>query len=121
MANKVYFGFAIADSMLENCERIHRKVHTPESAKVRIAEAAHYGALVVCANPSHEATIKAMQERFGIEVEIPATPPKVALEPNDCLVVMGVRGLPRLTDRHEYTAEEVAGTTFSFSEYFVIS
>jgi hypothetical protein len=26
-----------------------------------------------------------------------------------------VRGLPRLEDRHEYTEEEVAGATFTFT------
>lgn len=37
----------------------------------------------------------------------------------DCEIVMGVRGLPRLTDRHEYTDEEIAEATFSFSIYTV--
>jgi hypothetical protein len=33
---------------------------------------------------------------------------------------MGVRGLPRLEGRHEYTEEEIAAATFSFSEYTVV-
>ncbi|MBU3924918.1 hypothetical protein KJ854_03200 [Patescibacteria group bacterium] len=35
------------------------------------------------------------------------------------MIVMSVRGLPRLTDRHEYTEEEVAKATFAFSVYNV--
>ena len=41
------------------------------------------------------------------------------LKSGDAVVVMGVRGLPRLTDRHEYTSEEVASASFTFSLYTV--
>lgn len=110
-----FFGFALADSMFEgNCE-ISRKTLTADEVRV-LAEA---GELVPCLNPSHAATIAAMQQRFGIAVTIPETPPRVALGTGDSVVVMGVRGLPRLTDRHEYTEEEIASATFSFSEYTV--
>jgi hypothetical protein len=74
---------------------------------------------VPCVNSSHTATIEAMTERFGIQFDIPKTPPIVNLQPGDVLVVMGVRGLPRLTDRHHYTAEEIAGASFKFSKYSV--
>lgn len=73
-----------------------------------------------CCNPSHAATIHAMQERFGINVEIPMTPPRVVLNAGDSVIVMGVRGLPRLTDRHEYTADEIEGAMFLFSMYTVV-
>ena len=71
-------------------------------------------------NPSHAATIAAMQSRYGIDVPIPATPPRVVLNQGDSVIVMGVRGLPRLTDRHEYTEEEIASATFTFSQYSVV-
>ena len=73
-----------------------------------------------CLNPSHQATIAAMRGRYGIDVPIPITPPQVVLSRGDSVVVMGVRGLPRLTDRHEYTDEEVARATFTFSRYDVL-
>ena len=60
-----------------------------------------------------------MRQRYGIEIEIPETPPRVSVSIGDSVVVMGVRGLPQLTDRHEYTEEEIAQATFSFSEYTV--
>ena len=47
--------------------------------------------------------------RFGIDVVIPEKPPIVSLHPGDSVIVMAVRGLPRLEGRHEYTPEEVAG------------
>lgn len=113
--NKVFFGFALADSMFAGDCDIHRKALTADEVKA-MAEA---GELTPCLNPSHKATIDAMRARFGIEVAIPETPPRVNVGSGDSVVVMGVRGLPRLTDRHEYTEDEIASATFSFAEYTV--
>ncbi len=112
--NKVYFGFALGDSMFSGEVTIRRQSLTAEQVKAEVAKG-----VVPCCNPSHEATIHAMTSRFGIEVEIPAEPPRVALEVGDAVIVMGVRGLPRMTTRHEYTAEEVAKATFQFAKYTV--
>ena len=39
----------------------------------------------------------------------------------DAVLVMGVRGLPRLEgDRHHYTEDEVAKATFKFTVYSVV-
>ena len=111
-----YFGFALADSMFAGDCNIERRILTAEDVK-KMAEA---GELTPCLNPSHQPTISAAKQRYGIEVEIPDTPPRVILEVGDSIVVMGVRGLPRLTDRHEYTEEEIASANFSFSVYTVI-
>ena len=112
-----FFGFAIADSMFEAASEIAREALCAEQVRDYIAR----GGVIPCLNPSHAATIAAMRERFGIEVKIPEKPPQVRLMPNDSLIVMGVRGLPRLTDRHEYTAEEIASATFTFSRYLVLA
>lgn len=112
-----FFGFALADSMFANYSGlIARKVISPDEVR----EMAEAGALTPCLNPSHSSTIDAMRRRYGIDVAIPATPPRVELHRGDAVVVMGVRGLPRLTDRHEYTEEEIASATFQFSEYTVL-
>jgi len=108
-----YFGFALADSMFAGDCSIVRRSLTLEQAKEFIAQG-----VIPCLNPSHTATVAVMRAH-GIEVEIPSTPPKVALQPGDDLIVMGVRGLPRLTDRHEYTKDEIEKATFSFSLYHV--
>lgn len=110
---RIFFGFALADSMFEGDCVVTRKV--VDAAFVRKKAAG----LIPCLNPSHQATIDAMRRRFSIEIAVPDAPPKVALSPGDAVIVMGVRGLPRLTDRHEYTAEEIAGASFSFSVYTV--
>jgi len=112
--SKVFFGFALADSMFLGDVTIKRQSLTPEEA----CEVIKAG-IVSCLNPSHQATIQAAKERYGIEVDIPQAPPQVQLGAGDSLVVMGVRGLPRLTDRHEYTSEEVAKAIFLFSKYTV--
>ena len=50
---------------------------------------------------------------------IPEAPSRVSLGSGDSVIVMGVRGLSRLTDRHEYTEEEIAKASFLFAEYRV--
>ncbi len=109
-----YFGFALADSMFSDDCVITRTALTVAAVKELVSQG-----VVPCLNPSHEATIKAMRQRFGIDVPIPEKPPQVNLGLGDRIVVMGVRGLPRLTDRHEYTYEEVAKATFAFSLYAI--
>jgi len=115
---KTYFGFAIADSMFPHSAEctIRRRELDADMVRAIVADD-----VISCLNPSHRATIAAMRERFGIDVPIPETPPRVELAVGDRMIVMGVRGLPRLTDRHEYTAEEIAGADFRFSEYSVIN
>ncbi|MBO7718320.1 hypothetical protein J6S37_02395 [Candidatus Saccharibacteria bacterium] len=111
---KRYFGFALADSMFQGDCVIRRRALSVEEVKAMEKE------LTPCLNPSHKAIIDAMHARFDIDVEIPEQPPRVSVGIGDSVVVMGVRGLPRLTDRHEYTEEEIAAATFSFSEYTVV-
>lgn len=111
-----YFGFALADSMFTGNCTIHRRPLTADEVRM-MAEA---GELTPCLNPSHQATINAMRQRYQIDLRIQEAPPKVEVGTGDALVVMGVRGLPRLTDRHEYTDTEIAAATFSFSEYTII-
>lgn len=110
---RTFFGFAIADGMFadDNCVIVRTPI-TPEGAKELID-----ADVIPCLNPSHKATIDAMRQRFGIDVSIPKEPPKVTLKPYDRLIVMSVRGLPRLTDRHEYTTEEISSAEFKFACY----
>lgn len=117
MAHKLYFGFALADSMFVGNPTIYRTSLSPKRA-VSLLQGTERE-LVSCINPSHVATIDAAKSRYGLEVEVPASPPQVQVLPGSSIMVMGVRGLPRLTDRHEYTEEEVASATFSFSLYTV--
>lgn len=113
--SNTFFGFAIADSMFAGDCTISRKSLTADEAKAIIN-----AGVEPCLNPSHQATITAMAVRYGIEVVIPKTAPQVTLNVGDKLVIMGVRGLPRLdATRHEYTDDEIAQATFAFSLYTV--
>jgi hypothetical protein len=110
-----YFGFAVADGMFPSaCTVTRQPLAAGEAASIiRLG-------IIPCLNPSHAATIAAMRERYGVDVEIPATAPKVALEAGDALIVMSVRGLPRLdASRHEYTPDEIAGADFAFGLWSV--
>ncbi len=106
----------VSDSMFDpagDC-RIERCVLGVEDAKKIIA-----AGVTSCLNRSHTATVEAMVSRFGIFVEVPERPPVVGLHYGDAVLVMGVRGLPRLEDRHHYSEAEVAGATFRFTLYTV--
>ncbi|MBP6888520.1 MAG: hypothetical protein KBC21_02335 [Candidatus Pacebacteria bacterium] len=113
--SRTFFGFALADSMFGDQNLvIDRQMLKVEDVAGIIARG-----VTSCCNPSHESTVKTMRQRFGLYVPIPVTPPRVELSAGDAVIVMGVRGLPRLTDRHEYTDEEVAKASFVFSMYTV--
>jgi len=112
---KVYFGLAMADSMFPADCSLTRKGLTLDELKSILADGVE-----VCLNPSHQATISAMELKFGIEVAIPATAPIVKLSSGDSLVLFSVRGLPRLdASRHEYTEEEIAQASFAFGIWTV--
>lgn len=113
--NKIFFGFAFSDNMLNGDVSLTRRVLELDEVKELIESG-----VTPVLNPSHEATIDAMRQRFCLDVVIPETPPRVTLEPSDQLIVMSVRGLPRLTDRHEYTDEEIASASFAFSLWTVV-
>ena len=111
---KIFFGFALANSMFgKDCD-INRHILTIDEVRDLIE-----AGVIPCLNPSHIATIDAMRSRFGIDVEIPESPPQVCLQSGDSIIVMGVRGLPRLTDRHEYSVEEIEAASFEFVLYSV--
>ncbi len=110
-----YFGFAISDSMFPASGTIIKKPLTLEEVKELIEQG-----ISPCLNPSHIATINAMNKKFDITVPIPDSPPKISLQANDRIIIMGVQGLPRLTDRHEYTEDEIDNAKFSFSLYQVL-
>lgn len=111
-----FFGFAIADSMFpEDCDPRRRKV-SPEQVKVLLQR----GGVEMCLNPSHKATIDAAVNRYDLDITIPESPPKISLKEGDSLIVMSVRGLPRLdATRHEYTQEEIDKASFAFGLWTV--
>ena len=111
---KRYVGLALANSMFNGECTIRREVLQASEVKDQLS-----ADVESCCNPSHTATIEAIRERFGIELPIPEKPPQVSLSQGDSILVIGVRGLPRLTDRHQYTAEEIASAEFEFALYTV--
>ena len=119
---KTYFGFAVADGMFANTvTQIKRTRLEPAVAIAMLAVAEAEGELEPVLNPSHVATIKAMQSRYGIKVAIPEKAPKVLLGMDKQLVCMSVRGLQRLGEgEREYTDEQVAAATFEFALWNVI-
>lgn len=111
----VYFGFAVADSMFpDEPSTITRRVLEIETVRSLVESG-----VTSCCNPSHIPTVLAMRTRFGLKVAVHAWPPRVQLLHGDQLIVMSVRGLPRLEHQHEYSAEQIAEAQFSFAIYQV--
>ena len=109
---KLFIAFAIADSMFTGNQNCTRREIPAKLAKHMIE---NYDITSGC-NPTHKATLDALQERFDITVPVPETAPTLKLADGDMLLVMSVRGLPRLGgDRHEYTPEEIASASFTFA------
>jgi len=113
--NNLFFGFALANGMFDGEGEVSFRQVSVDEAKTVIAEATRNNNLVSCLNPSHKPTIAAMRERYGLDIEVPEKAPFAKLGTGDKLVVMGVRGLPRLEGRHEYTEEEIQGANFNFT------
>ena len=110
-----FFGFGLAPSMFDGDGTLEFRQLSADQARELLAEATAEGTLQSCLNPSHVATIEAMRSRYGIDVPVPEKALFANLAAGDSLVTMGVRGLPRLENRHEYTEEEVGGATFTFT------
>jgi hypothetical protein len=109
-----YFGFAIADGMFPPDVIVARQAVTIEDAKQFLAT----GEIASCLNASHAATVEAMR-KLGLDVKIPITPPTIRLQYGDQILVMSVRGLPRLTEDRHYTPEEIAHAEFVFGLWTV--
>ncbi len=105
------FGFAFSASMLPSGTVSMTKTDLTVD-EVR-AELSSYE---LCLNPSHKATIDAARTRFGLQIAIPEKPANITLAAGDSVIVMQVIGLPRLTDRREYSPEEIASASFTFVE-----
>ncbi|MEI7719755.1 MAG: hypothetical protein WCI89_00925 [bacterium] len=111
-----YFGFAIADGMFPASTRVSRQPLEPHN----VAALLQYRDIVSCCNPQHKATVDAAKARYGLDIPVPEKAPLVSLHPGDRVIVMSVRGLPRLEEnRHEYTQEEIARATFTFGLWTV--
>jgi len=111
-----YFGFAVADAMFPANAVASRRPLTGEEVKTLLAEG-----YVSCCNPQHKTTLQAAKLRYDLDIVVPEKAPMVALGVGDQVVVMSVRGLPRLEEnRHEYSEDEVAKATFVFGLWTVI-
>ena len=110
-----FIGLAFADSMVPaECSATRRPL-TVEQVREMLPDT------VSCCNPSHSNTLEALRGKHGIEVEIPEKAPKVALGVGDSIIVMSVRGLPRLEGNAQYTDDQIALATFAFGIWTVTS
>lgn len=111
-----FFGFAFSASMLPTGNvRMSKRDLTPDEVREMLPTCE------LCLNPSHAATVHAARERFGLSVQVPERPAHIELMPGDSVVVLQVIGLPRLTDRHEYTTQEIESASFSFMEISIMA
>jgi hypothetical protein len=117
----IYFGFALSAAMFcEGGNKISVAKHPYQKWDIEEVNAV-LAEGKSCLNPSHKATIHALG-KIGFNLgEIPKEPPIVKLGLGDLLIVFQVEGLPRLTDRHQYTDEEIASATIYICEFRISS
>lgn len=102
-----YFGFTFSAAMLHLPAAVSFEEVNVTEHKTAIEAA------ISCVNPTHTATIEALEFRFNITVEIPEVAPRVQLNAGDLIYILQVFGLPRLGgDRKEYSEEEVENASF---------
>jgi len=117
-----YFALAFSAAMLPKEKVVIVKTEmTLEKLRDEMMEKIKNGVKINCIlNPSHKATIEVIKD-WGIPVEIPQSPPRVELGPNDVLYLVQVSGLPRLTDRHQYTTKEIQRADWRFMKIEVFT
>lgn len=109
-----FFGFAIADSMFPaDCTVKRNAILSVQEVRDYIADAQ------MCVNPSHQPTLEVAKVKYGLEIQVPEKAPQISLKSGDSVVVMSVRGLPRLEGRHEYTTQEIEQAKFAFGLWTV--
>ena len=113
MAAIRFIGLAIADSMFAPDASIQRKPLTVEQVKELVAS----GVESAC-NASHANTLQALETKHGIRLSSQGAP-KVNLNIGDSIIVMSVRGLPRLEGTAQYSDEQIAAATFAFGIWTV--
>jgi hypothetical protein len=112
-----YFGFAIADGMFPATSNASRRPISVEEVKAKMS-----AGYTSCCNPQHRATNTAAKKRYGLDITVPEKASMVSLKAGDEVIVMSVRGLPRLEEnRHEYTEQEIEKATFAFGHWTVTS
>lgn len=113
---RIYAGFNIADSMFDgNCTISRRVIGSEEFQSLMGSN------VVPIFNHSHEATVRALKQRFNLILEIPQKPPRIILKKGDILLTVTLRGLPRHTVSYNYTDEEVSRATFIFAVYRIVT
>ena len=115
MATYVCFG-AVSDSMFaDEYNIVRREKITSEKVRGLVNRS-----VVSCVHMAHEAAMGVLKRKVGVEIEVLKEPLLVTLEPFDEVVVVEVRDLPLLVGRIDYTREEIAQATFTFSLYTVL-
>lgn len=70
--------------------------------------------IISAVNPSHAATIDVLNRKFGVDLSVPTTAPKVTLVSGDILLVCQAN-LPRLAEGETHSDETVENAEFRFS------
>ncbi len=107
-----YLSLAISDTMFPANATLAKQALQPGDVPPYLA------GIVSALNPSHAATLDAIKRRYGFDLPIPATAPKVALVHGDALLVIQAN-LPRLAEGQVHSDETVAKAPISFSLYTV--
>jgi hypothetical protein len=121
----IYYGLAVSASMFEfgmssaNVQRFSlSRVQEQLNHQINMVNSLISNA-INCMNHSHAVTIDALW-KMGFYITSPEKePPIVNLKSGDKLIVFQASGLPRLTDRHQYTRDEIASADISIAIFSI--
>ena len=116
---RVFVGLALSSTMVKGDAVITRQLLTIEQVTEILSR--YEDKVVSCCNPSHEATLAAIQMRFGINIRVPSTAPKISLDYGDSLVVLSAKFGRRLSGGGHYTQEDIDRAEFEFVLYHVLN
>jgi hypothetical protein len=111
-----YAGLAISGTMFSDECVIRKNTHEFNSEVEQAIASA-----IPCFNAGHKETIKAIRDRYGLQLSIPETPPTIFLKEGDTIWIIQITGLPRCNPPREYTKEEVTKAEFKINLYSVES
>ena|SRR2546430_2275630 len=111
-----YVSLAISDTMFPEGQ-FKKEALSVDEAQDWLNILEHH--IVSAANPSHAATIDALNRRFGIDLPVPDKAPSISLQSGDRVLVFQAR-LPRLAEGERHSQETVDNAAFNFSLWTIL-
>jgi len=107
---KKYLGLTIANSIFPPTCVIKKEQANIDEIKNSLNE------IIICINVAYKWVLEAFVKKFKISLTVPQNNPQPSLTQGDTIYVLSVKGL---SEKGEYTEEEINKATFELFKYTV--